>query len=247
MSGETDGADLEARLSGISTQWSLVAQAHAVDDDEAAAIRQVLFERYAAASYRYLLGAVHSVESAEELYHEFAVRFLSGDFHRADPARGRFRDYVRKVLINLVNDYHRSQRDRPRSLPESAQIAAPQSAEEAERSFEDCLREELLHQAWQGLSRVNPTYHDVLSTRISEPNLSSREIAEGVNRRTGKQLSADTIRKTLERARVKFADLLLQEAANLCASRDVEDLRVELQELDLLKYCQASLDRWRPQ
>ena len=245
MSREIDRADLNARLSRISTRWSLVVEAHSGNEEEAAARRKELFERYAAASYRYLLGAVHDADAAEELCHDFAVRFLSGDFHRADPARGRFRDYIRKVLINLANDHHRYRRDLPQSLPESVPLAAPQPTMDADASFDDCLREELLDQAWQGLNRVNPTYHDVLSMRVYEPDLSSREITEEVNLRTGKQLTAATIRKTLERARAKFAELLLEEVARLCEPDDLEDLRLELDQLDLLKYCQASLDRWR--
>lgn len=246
MSRESGRPDLEARLSRISTQWSLVAEAHAPDKDTNAALsRQALFERYAAASYKYLLAAVRDEEAAEELCHEFAVRFLGGDFHRADPSRGRFRDYLRKVLINLANDYQRSRRDQPRSLPDHSQIAASQLDADEEPSFDLCLRAELLDQAWRGLNEVNPTYFAVLSMRVSDPDLSSREIAEGLNLRNGKQMSADTIRKTLERARAKFADLLLLEVSRLCEACDVEQLREELDQLDLLKYCQASLDRWR--
>jgi RNA polymerase sigma factor (sigma-70 family) len=243
MPGEPDRADLEARLSRISTRWSLVAGAHASGEGGAAASRQALYERYAAASYRYLLGAVHDAEAAEELCHDFAVRFLSGDFHRANPALGRFRDYIRKVLINLANDYHRSRRDLPRSLPEHAQVAAPHVTVDDEPSFDDCLREELLHEAWQALHRVNPTYHAILWMRVMETDLSSREIAAEVNRRTGKQLTADTIRKTLERSRTKFAELLLDQVARLCGSDSEEDLRAELRQLDLLKYCEGALNR----
>jgi RNA polymerase sigma factor (sigma-70 family) len=246
MSRESNRAELEARLSRISTRWSLVAEAHTPDADKHAALsRQALFETYAAASYKYLLGAVRDAEAAEELCHEFAVRFLGGDFHRADPSRGRFRDYLRKVLINLANDYQRSRRDQPRSLPDHSQIAAPHFDAVQEPSFDQCLRAELLDQAWRGLSDVNPTYHAVLSMRVSHPDMSSREIADGVNLQTGKRLSPDTIRKTLERARGKFADLLLQEVSRVCEANAIEQLREELDHLDLLKYCQASLDRWR--
>lgn len=246
MSRDADQADFDARLSRIATSWSMVAEAHASGEDVAASSRQALFERYAAASYQYLLGAVRDPDVAEELLGELAVRFFRGDFHRATPKRGRFRDYIRKTLINLANDYCRSQRDQPRSLPDGAQIAAPEELKSTERSFEDCLREELLDRTWQSLAEANATYHAVLQMRVFEPDLSSREIAEALNRRIGKNLSADTIRKTLERARTKFAALVLEQVACLCESNDAEGLRAELRQLDLLKYCQSALANWRP-
>jgi RNA polymerase sigma factor (sigma-70 family) len=245
MHREDERPEDDARLSRIATRWSLVAEAHSREEEDAVATRQALFERYAAASYRYLLGAVHDAEAAEELCHEFAVRFLSGDFHRADPARGRFRDYVRKALINLANDHHRSRRDHPQRLPESLQLAARTDETQSERTFEDCLREELLDRAWKALKEANANYHAALHLKVFEPELSSREIAEEINRRTGKALSPDTIRKTLERARTKFAELLVEEVARLGQLGDPDQLRSELEQLDLLKYCRSALDRWR--
>ena len=35
---------------------------------------------------------------AEELFQEFALRMLRGDFRRAEPLRGRFRDYLKTVI-----------------------------------------------------------------------------------------------------------------------------------------------------
>src|SRR5262245_57328630 len=97
---------LESRLSGISTLWSTFFQAHK-SGDAAVAARQALLERYSGAVYRYLLGAVRNEDTAADLTQEFALRFLRGDFHRADPQRGRFRDYLKTSLIHLVNDHHR--------------------------------------------------------------------------------------------------------------------------------------------
>src|SRR3712207_7176976 len=53
-----------------------------------------------------------SEAAAEELLQEFAVRFLRGDFRRADPQRGRFRDYVKTALIHLVIDHQRAEQAR---------------------------------------------------------------------------------------------------------------------------------------
>src|SRR5207253_1471958 len=117
------------RLSRIPTRWSEVLEAHAGPADAAAAARHRLLLRYGAAVHRYLLGAVGDPDAADELGQEFAVRFLRGDFRRADPGRGRFRDYLKAALANLVNEHHRARQARPRPFaadaPEPAAPARP--------------------------------------------------------------------------------------------------------------------------
>src|SRR5262245_25996464 len=94
------------RLSQLETLWSLVRQAHQGEREEMTAARQQLLERYSRPVYQYLLGAVRDAEVAAELAQEFAVRFLQGDCHRVSPGGGRFRDYVRRMLSNLVARHH---------------------------------------------------------------------------------------------------------------------------------------------
>src|SRR5262245_51287920 len=118
-----DPDSLNQHLSHISTLWTLLQQAHAGPADEATTAQRLLMRRYLGAVYRYLLGALRDEGAAEELLQEFAVRFLRGDFRRADPRRGRFRDYVKTALINLVNDYQRAERARLEQLPPD--VAAP--------------------------------------------------------------------------------------------------------------------------
>src|SRR5262249_44107132 len=89
-----------ARLSRIETFWPVVTKAHGSSADAAAAARQ-LVQRYAQAVYRYLLGALRDADAADELTQEFALRFMRGALHGADPARGRFRDFVKGVLFHL--------------------------------------------------------------------------------------------------------------------------------------------------
>ena len=118
-----DSNDLNQRLSRIATQWSLVFNAHQGQADAPRADLSKLLSRYSGAAYRYLLGAVRDPEVADELTQEFALRFVRGDFRRANPERGRFRDYLRTALINLVNDHHRQQQEKPRAL--GVEPAAP--------------------------------------------------------------------------------------------------------------------------
>src|SRR6516225_8801909 len=103
-------------LGQISTPWTLLRLAHA-DSEASGDAKRLLVQRYGGAVYRYLLGALRDEQAALELFQEFALRFLRGDFHRADAEAGRFRDYLRGALIHLVTDYHRQRRAQPRPLP----------------------------------------------------------------------------------------------------------------------------------
>src|SRR5437870_3199292 len=112
--------DDSQRLSRIATMWTMVRKAHGTRTGALPA-QQMLMERYCTAVHRYLLGALKDEEAADELFQEFALRFLRGDFRRTEAGKGRFRDYVRTVLIHLVDDHYREKQRRPRSLPKMAQ------------------------------------------------------------------------------------------------------------------------------
>ncbi len=79
----------DERLEMISTRWTLLQRAHRDGDERgAAAARANLLENYGGAVRRYLLGALRDADAADELFQEFAYRFLHGDFRSASPERG---------------------------------------------------------------------------------------------------------------------------------------------------------------
>ena len=84
-------------LSRITTEWDMVFQAHKGPPEEVTAAQTALMMRYAGAIHRYLLRGLGDPDAAGELDQEFALKFLRGDFHRADPARGRFRDFIKRA------------------------------------------------------------------------------------------------------------------------------------------------------
>src|SRR5690348_6872776 len=106
--------DDNTRLSRISTLWSLVGQAHHELGADVGAAQRRLLEQYGGAIRRYLMGSLRDADAAEELFQEFAYRFLHGDLRGADQQRGRFRDYVKGVLFHLVADYHKKRQRLPR-------------------------------------------------------------------------------------------------------------------------------------
>jgi RNA polymerase sigma-70 factor (ECF subfamily) len=238
-------SDASDRLSRISTQWTMVFQAH---DGEAAivtAAQRQWLERYSGAIYRYLLGAVRDPQVAEELAQELAFRFVRGDFRKADPGRGRFRDYLKTALIHLVTDHHRAQQARPRQL--GSEIQAPPSpippSVDAEADFVTHWRQELLDRTWKALAAAQPDYHALLLFRVENPEGSSADAAAQLSARLGRPITAAAVRKGVQRAHGKFAELLLTEVEQSLGSPTTEELTQELRELDMLKYCRSALQR----
>ena len=231
-------------LGRISTPWTLLRLAHA-DSEASGDAKRLLVQRYGGAVYRYLLGALRDEQAALELFQEFALRFLRGDFHRADAEAGRFRDYLRGALIHIVTDYYRQRRAQPQPLPADIAEWAEQPAEglDSEVSFLQRWREELVNRAWQSLEQANPMYHAVLVFHIENPDTSAPRMAESLARRLQKPFSAGQVRVSLHRARAKFAELLLDEVALSLDECTEAQLVQELRDLRLLQLCSAALAR----
>jgi RNA polymerase sigma factor (sigma-70 family) len=244
-------SELHDRLSRISTQWSLIFQAHEGTASAERAARQALMQRYCGAVYRYLLGITRDPDAADDLAQEFAIRFLRGDFQRADPGRGRFRDFLKAALRHLVVDHHRRKRAEPGrvAVDDVSPDALAEPPAEPDDGFLETWREELLARAWEGLveveRRTGQPYHAVLRLRAEQPELRSAQMAERLSAVLGRPLTAVGVRQTLHRARDQFADLLLEEVARSLPRPTREALEEELVELKLLEYCRPALARSR--
>jgi RNA polymerase sigma-70 factor (ECF subfamily) len=244
----------DQHLSRISTLWTIVANAKGGPAEAASAAQQELMRRYSRAVYRYLLGALRDSDAADELAQEFALRFLRGDCRRADPARGRFRDFVKGILAHLIADYYRRRRALPQPLPpdggETAAAVLHQSAE-LDRDFLESWRNELLARAWDALDRMEKEtgkpFHTVLRFRIQHPDLRSPQMAEQLSVSLGQRVTSDWVRQMLHRGRDKFADFLLTEVADTLQSPGAQELEEELSDIGLLSYCQPALQRFRRQ
>ncbi|MBI3469667.1 MAG: sigma-70 family RNA polymerase sigma factor [Planctomycetes bacterium] len=250
-----DQHSLNQRLSSISTMWTLVRQANkgAVPEDAETAAMSALIERYHGAIYRYFLSAVKDPDAADDLFQEFALRFCRGAFRRADPNRGRFRDFLRTAAINLIKDYRKGRRLREQPLDSQFLEAADQPEETlaSDREFLQSWRDELLARAWQTLAKAEheggQPFYSVLRFRSEHPEMNSSEMAERLSTelRLSTPLTDTAVRRILQRAREKFADLILADVAASLESQSVEDLEQELIDLGLLSYCRSALDRRR--
>ncbi len=233
-------------LSQISTRWDLLNQAHASAGDAHAAQRQFL-ARYAGAVYRYLQCGTRDSDAAADLSQEFALRFVRGDFRRADPDRGRFRDFLRTVLYHLVVDFHRARIGRAAVALDSTEEPVAPGMNELDEQFVAEWRQEVLDRTWEALEADQAAgrheYYTVLRRRAESPEASIADLAAVLASELGRLVNEASARQMVHRARERFAELLLDELARTPDGSTPEGLERELAELGLKAYCQPALDR----
>ena len=181
--------------------------------------------------------------AADVLTQDFALSLVRGQFRRADPQHGRFRNYVKTVLFHLVSNYRKRQQKLPHPLPaespELANLASP--PEDAGQQFDENWRQALLSRALQRLAEIQPAYHAVLQFRAANPKMPSSEMAARLGEQLGKVHTADGVRQSLRRARAAFAELLVSEVAQSLEAPTPARVEEELADLNLLPYCQPAL------
>ena len=235
----------ETRLSHISTNWDELIAAHDDEcfDQNGAVLRGAILRRYSSCVFQYILGATKSHHAAEDLAQEFALRFVRGDFRKANPEQGRFRDYLKVSLRNLVTDFFRGKpKEKDFELVGQHQVKSA-AFDSLELDFAEQWRQRVLSIAWNALKEFEAAkqtqYYSVLFLRTEHPNSSSEELAIFFSEQTNKQVNADWIRQTLRRSRLKFAELLIEEVGKTLNSNNRQEIRDELAELGLKKYLDA--------
>jgi DNA-directed RNA polymerase specialized sigma24 family protein len=246
---EPDDRAPAPHLSQIETRWTEVLLAHRGYGTEAAAAQAALLERYGGAVRRYLLGATGDPGLAEELAQEFALRFLRGDFHRADPGRGRFRDFLKRSVRNLLHDYRRRERARPRGRSQAEPAVSGGEFWNIEWEFRDSWCQELLAHTWAGMAdleaRTGRPLHALLRYRAEHPEARSQDLAAWLTGLGRKPVSPGRVRQLVLEARAAFADRLVAEVARSLTDPTAEQVEEELIELGLLERCREALARWR--
>jgi RNA polymerase sigma-70 factor (ECF subfamily) len=207
-----------------------------------------LIERYQEAVYRYLVAATHDPDRAAELFQEFALRFLRGDFKNLDPERGRFRDYLRTVLMNLVRSGCRP--GTPSVDHDQLVAVAAGPSESGDDDFVAHWRQAVLSAVWQALeedqARGGPPYYSALRARADRPDWPSAALAAELTARLRPQdpFTDVGVRKLLQRGRDMFCDLVVAEVARSVPTRDPDRLTRELIDLGCYWFCKKALARW---
>lgn len=234
-------------LSQVQTLWSVVRRAHGERVTEIRQAQEMLLQRYGGAARRYLYAALRSEDAADDVYQDFVVRFLRGDFHKADPAKGRFRAFLKTVLYRMIVDHQRARKRSPtlQAPDERIMLSAPEEPSGEDETFSNGWREEMLARAWTALEedqqQSGKPLYAILRLRLDHPDLRSPELAERVSQSLGREVTAANVRVMLHRARERFASLLLDHVAQSLENPAREELERELIELKLLDYCRPAL------
>jgi RNA polymerase sigma-70 factor (ECF subfamily) len=241
---------MDDRLSQIDTLWSMVQQAHRQEATQFAQAQRQMLDRYGGAVRRYALAALRDPDAADEVFQEFALKFVRGDYGKADREKGRFRSFLKTSLYHLIVDHQRrrgKQQKQASPLVDDTPDLAESYHAPSDEEFLASWRADLLQRTWQLLEKEELTtgkpYHTVLRLRVENPDVRSPELAEIVSGVLKKPMKAGALRVLLHRAREKFGDLLIDEVANTLTDASREAVEQELIELDLWQYCKAALER----
>lgn len=227
------------RIDGISTRWSLVRRAHVAGMPEAAGeARQLLVMRYAAAVRKYLGGILKDSEQADELSQDVIVRLLRGDFAGADPDRGRFRDLLKTAVRNLAHKHWEKSKVRKTVSAELDLVTGETPNEEA---WQTAWQSAVIEHVWRAmeedeqLEKGVPAY-SVLKLRTAYPDESSEQLAERYSKQMGNTIRPDAWRQMLRRARIKFAEALVEEVRMGLDDPAASAVEEELAAMGLLEY-----------
>jgi RNA polymerase sigma factor (sigma-70 family) len=226
------------RLTEIPTEWTIIRTAHtpAVGGSpvsaEATAAMETLISRYHDAVGRYLQLKLRDKNLADEVSQEFWTKLLTHKLAGADPSKGRFRDYLRTVLHRLIIDHFRSRK--LQQLP-PGDLLDPSSTDE---DFDHVWRESVIKRVWSRLetyevSTQKNRYATVLHLRVGEPDAAIEVLAERLSKQIGAPVKPEAFRKTLQRARSKFLELLIQELRETIHPAEPGDIEAEIFDLGL--------------
>jgi RNA polymerase sigma-70 factor (ECF subfamily) len=249
----------KSHLTNLVTQWSQIFLAQKPVGGDAAVARNELLVRYHQAVSCYLHAELRDPHVADKLLSNFAVRVLELDafLKRADPQRGRFRDYLKAVLRRMIIDHYREQQRANRREEvlivgsDNEPVDDPSPKDEDQDVFLECWRQELINQTWIALGqhqqRTGQPYATLLHLQQNNPKLRSPQLAERLGAELGRPYTAMAVRQLLHRAREMFGKLLVKEVARSLPTSSGEHVppeRIEQELIDLrlyFSYCKAAL------
>lgn len=227
--------DERAAVSKIpTTRWSLVLQTSNADPELARRAVSALCEAYWYPVYLFYRRARCNPEAARETAQElFADLIERNDFARADPRRGRFRDYLLGAARHLLANTRRRARSREgREVPffvdckdgETRVAIEPASDRTPESEFRAAWAREVVSRAIEGLASEYEARGDLpLFRRLvpylvsdgSEPAYSDLSAAVGKN--------VGTVRMAVTRLRERFRRKLRDQVSTYTADEEVEE------------------------
>lgn len=219
------------RLTTLDTNWTKLRAAH-IPGPEGQAAMQDLVSRYHDAVERYLRLKLRDANLADEVLQEFWIKLLEGKLAGADQSKGRFRDYLRTVLHRLIVDHFRGRK--VVALPPGDLLDPSVPDVEYDRAWRGVILERVFNRldTYEASTPKN-RYASILRLRHDNPDASIDELAERLSAQTGQPVRPDAFRKTLQRARIKFFELLKQELRDTIHPATAEDIEDEINDLGL--------------
>jgi RNA polymerase sigma-70 factor (ECF subfamily) len=223
MSGE--------HLTDLTTNWTTISSAHTPGPVGQKAMLE-LVSRYHDAVERYLRLKLRDRHLADEVFQEFWTKLLTHKLAGADKQKGRFRDYVRTVLHRLIIDHFRTRK--LQSLP-PGDLLDPTSPD---KDYDRVWREAVLKRVQSRLITYEANtpknrYATVLRLRLDNPKAPIEELAVMLGEKTGTAVTPEAFRKTLQRARSKFLELLILELKETIHPNEPADIEAEIYDLGL--------------
>jgi RNA polymerase sigma factor (sigma-70 family) len=220
-----------AHLTEVETSWTTIRTAHSPGPEGQAAMGE-LVGRYHDAVLRYLKLKLRDSNLADEVFQEFWTKLLTHKLAGADCNKGRFRDYLRTVLHRLIIDHFRGRK--LQALPPGDLL----DPSEPDADYDRVWREAVLNRALTRLETYElktpkNRYASVLALRRDNPGKSIDDIAAKLGEQTGTKVTPESFRKTLQRARAKYFDLLVQELRETIHPATEDDIEDEIQALGL--------------
>jgi DNA-directed RNA polymerase specialized sigma24 family protein len=232
------------RLEFITTIWGDVLKAHAGQGAEPARAREALVLRYNKAIRAYVGALVRDDHAADELAQEVVVRLLRGQFAAAAPERGSFRRMLMVAARNLARTHWTRSRRRA-GVPLEIDVPADEDTS-ADEEASAAWRQALLDMTWKALERyerqnAGSMSYTLLRLRADHPDDESEQLAARLSDKLGRSIRADAARQQLRRARVRFAQLLLEEVTRTLDEPTPERVEEELRDSGLWPYVDGLL------
>lgn len=218
-------------LTEMETSWTTIRTAHIPGPEGQAAMGE-LIGRYHDAVHRYLRLKLRDANLADEVFQEFWTKLLTHKLAGADHNKGRFRDYLRTVLHRLIIDHFRGRK--LQALPPGDLLDPSQPDADYDRVWREAvIKRALTRLETYEAQTPNNRYATVLNLRRDHPKGSIDEIALKLGERLGSKVTPESFRKTLQRARNKFFELLIQELRETIHPATDEEIEDEIQALGL--------------
>ena len=219
------------RLTDIPTSWTTIRTAHTAGEGSDKAMGD-LIGRYHDAVGRYLRLKLRDENLADEVSQEFWTKLLTHKLAGADPSKGRFRDYLRTVLHRLIIDHFRGRKLQQLPPGDLLDPSCP------DVDFDQVWRESVIKRVWSRLETYEVTtaknrYATVLHLRVGSPDAPIEELAQKLGTQLNAKVTPEAFRKTLQRSRSKFLELLIQELKETIHPAEPDDIEAEIFDLGL--------------